>query len=66
MLSVSLNKTFPSFDDCLQVAKSRLFRRDGADVHSDATISLSQAVLGGNIVVPGIYEDVLINVILLS
>lgn len=37
--------------------KSRYFRRDGADVHTDADISLSQALLGGTIRVQGVYED---------
>ena len=45
-----------------QVDKSRQFRREGADVHSDVHISLSQAVLGGTIKIPGIYEDILLNV----
>jgi DnaJ family protein A protein 3 len=45
-----------------RVEKSRTFRRDGADVHSDVVISLSQAILGGTIRVPGITEDVLLNV----
>ena len=48
--------------DCLQVAKSRLFRREGADVHSDVTISLTQAILGGTIRIPGIYSDILLTV----
>ncbi|KAJ8297929.1 hypothetical protein KUTeg_024460 [Tegillarca granosa] len=46
----------------LSVAKSRIFRREGADIHSDATISLSQAVLGGSIRIPGIYDDILLNI----
>ena len=45
-----------------QVAKSRNFRREGADVHSEVSLSLSQAVLGGTIRVPGIYDDILLNV----
>lgn len=44
------------------MSRSNVFRRDGADVHSDATITLSQAVLGGTKRIPGIYEDILINV----
>ena len=46
----------------IQVAKSRDFRRDGADVHSDVNISLSQAVLGGAVRIPGIYGETLLNV----
>ncbi|XP_046394015.1 protein tumorous imaginal discs, mitochondrial-like isoform X2 [Ischnura elegans] len=40
-----------------KVEKSDYFKRDGSDVHTDATISLSQAVLGGAIRIQGIYED---------
>ena len=45
-----------------QVEKSRQFRREGADIHADITISLSQALLGGSIKVPGIGEDILVEV----
>lgn len=48
---------------CLKrVEKSNYFRRDGADVHTDAEISLSQAILGGTIRVQGVYEDQSIQV----
>lgn len=40
-----------------KVEKSRYFKRDGSDVHTDAEISLSQALLGGTIRVQGVYED---------
>lgn len=45
------------------VEKSRYFRRDGSDVHTEANISLSQAVLGGTIRVQGVYEDQTIQVV---
>ena len=45
-----------------RIEKSSYFRRDGCDIHTDATISLSQAVLGGTIRVQGIYEDQTIQV----
>lgn len=45
-----------------KVEKSNYFRRDGADVHTDAVVSLSQAVLGGTIRVQGVYEDHTIQV----
>ncbi|VDN09175.1 unnamed protein product [Dibothriocephalus latus] len=45
----------------VRVESSRLFRRDGADIHSDITVSLAQAALGGKIRVPGIYEQVLVT-----
>jgi DnaJ family protein A protein 3 len=40
-----------------KVEKSRYFRRDGNDVHTDAEVSLSQAILGGTIRIQGVYED---------
>lgn len=46
-----------------KVEKSNYFRRDGADVHTEANVSLSQAVLGGTIRVQGVYEDHTIQVV---
>jgi len=40
-----------------KVEKSDYFSRKGADVHTEAHITLSQAALGGTIRVQGIYED---------
>ncbi|XP_023171506.1 protein tumorous imaginal discs, mitochondrial isoform X2 [Drosophila hydei] len=45
-----------------RVERSDYFRRDGADVHTDAPISLSQAVLGGTVRVQGVYEDQWLNI----
>ncbi|BES98890.1 tumorous imaginal discs [Nesidiocoris tenuis] len=45
-----------------QVEKSDYFRRDESDVHTDAQISLSQAVLGGTIKIQGVYEDHFIQI----
>lgn len=45
-----------------KVEKSRYFKRDGADVHTDAEISLSQAILGGTIRIQGVYEDQTIQI----
>ncbi|KAH8297125.1 hypothetical protein KR044_005194, partial [Drosophila immigrans] len=45
-----------------RVERSDYFRRDGADVHTDTPISLSQAVLGGTVRVQGVYEDQWINI----
>jgi DnaJ-class molecular chaperone len=45
-----------------KVEKSRYFRRDGSDIHTDAEISLSQALLGGTIRIQGIYEDQTVQV----
>lgn len=40
-----------------RVAPSTIFRRDKEDVHSDLSISISQAILGGTAKVKGIYDD---------
>ena len=48
-----------------QVSKSRIFRREGADIHSDVTISLAQAILGGTKRIPGIYDDIVFVVSIL-
>ncbi|GAB6023935.1 Protein tumorous imaginal discs, mitochondrial, variant 2 [Chamberlinius hualienensis] len=45
-----------------RVSKSDYFRRDGADIHTDATISVAQAILGGSIRIQGIYEDQYIQI----
>lgn len=45
-----------------RVAQSDKFRRDGADVHSEVYISLAQAALGGSVRVPGIYEDIFLQI----
>ena len=46
----------------VKVQKSHYFRRDGSDVHTDATISLAQAVLGGTTRIQGVYEDITLQV----
>ena len=46
----------------MQVAPSPIFERDGPDVHSDLKLSVSQALLGGTMKVPGIHEDLSIKV----
>ena len=57
-MAVGNKEVFVTF----RVEKSRYFRRDGADVHTDAEISLSQAALGGTIRVEGVYEDQTIQI----
>lgn len=57
-MSVGKNEVFITFS----VGKSDYFRRDGADLHTDAQISIAQAVLGGTIRVAGLYETQTINV----
>lgn len=46
-----------------KVERSNYFRRDGADVHTEANVSLSQAILGGTIRIQGVYEDHTIQVV---
>lgn len=45
-----------------KVSKSNYFKRDGADVHTDAVISISQAVLGGKVRIEGLYEELNVNI----
>ncbi|XP_067089796.1 dnaJ homolog subfamily A member 3, mitochondrial-like [Osmerus mordax] len=39
-----------------RVQRSPVFRRDGADIHSDVLISVAQAILGGTARAQGLYE----------
>ncbi|CDW57040.1 protein tumorous imaginal discs [Trichuris trichiura] len=57
-IQVGKKEVFVTF----KVSKSSTFRRDGADVHSDVTISLSQAVLGGTVRIKGVHEDVALQI----
>jgi len=57
-LAVGRKEIFVTF----RVEKSRYFRRDGPDVHTDAEVSLAQAVLGGTIRVEGVYDDQTIQI----
>ncbi|XP_063791048.1 dnaJ homolog subfamily A member 3, mitochondrial isoform X2 [Pseudophryne corroboree] len=41
-----------------RVQRSPVFRRDGADIHSDLNISITQAVLGGTSRAQGLYEPI--------
>ncbi|XP_064482314.1 protein tumorous imaginal discs, mitochondrial-like isoform X2 [Ornithodoros turicata] len=45
-----------------KVSRSDYFKRDGADIHTEAAVSLSQAVLGGTVRVQGIYEDIMLQI----
>ncbi|XP_054848489.1 dnaJ homolog subfamily A member 3, mitochondrial isoform X2 [Eublepharis macularius] len=45
-----------------KVQKSPIFRRDGADIHSELFISVAQAVLGGTARAPGLYETITITI----
>ncbi len=57
-MPVGTNELFVTF----RVAKSNIFRRDGVDVHSDAVISFTQATLGGNVKIKGIYDVISLDV----
>ncbi|XP_040295390.1 dnaJ homolog subfamily A member 3, mitochondrial isoform X1 [Bufo bufo] len=41
-----------------RVQKSPIFRRDGADIHSDLQVSIAQAILGGTARAQGLYEPI--------
>lgn len=45
-----------------RVEESDYFERDGADVYTEAEISVSQAILGGTLTIEGIYEDQIVEV----
>lgn len=59
-MSVGNKELFVTF----RVEKSDYFKRDGADVYTEADISISQAVLGGTIKIQGLYEDHTIQVVI--
>lgn len=46
----------------IKVQKSPVFRRDGADVHSDLFVSVAQAILGGTARTQGLYETLNLSV----
>ena len=45
-----------------RVQKSPVFRRDGADIHSDLFISIAQAILGGTARTEGLYETINVTI----
>ncbi|KAK7175341.1 hypothetical protein R3I93_002292 [Phoxinus phoxinus] len=45
-----------------RVQKSPIFRRDGADIHSDVGISVAQAILGGTVRAQGLNETVNLSI----
>ncbi|XP_014206155.1 protein tumorous imaginal discs, mitochondrial isoform X2 [Copidosoma floridanum] len=57
-LAIGNKEIFVTF----RVEKSKYFRRDGPDIHTDAEISVSQALLGGAIRVEGVYEALNIQI----
>ena len=57
-MSIGSKELFITF----RVEESNYFHRDGADVYTEAKISLSQALLGGTIRIQGVYEDQTIQI----
>ncbi|XP_059417797.1 dnaJ heat shock protein family (Hsp40) member A3a isoform X1 [Carassius carassius] len=45
-----------------RVQKSLIFRRDGADIHSDVMISVAQAILGGTVRAQGLDENINLSI----
>uniref|UniRef100_A0A3P8SCP3 DnaJ homolog subfamily A member 3, mitochondrial n=1 Tax=Amphiprion percula TaxID=161767 RepID=A0A3P8SCP3_AMPPE len=45
-----------------RVQKSSVFRRDGADIHSDLHVSVGQAILGGTARAQGLYETLNLSI----
>ncbi|XP_033499681.1 dnaJ heat shock protein family (Hsp40) member A3a isoform X1 [Epinephelus lanceolatus] len=45
-----------------RVQKSPVFRRDGADIHSDLLVSVAQAILGGTARTQGLYETLNLSI----
>ncbi|XP_023948327.2 protein tumorous imaginal discs, mitochondrial isoform X2 [Bicyclus anynana] len=58
-MSVGNTEVFVTF----KVESSSYFKRDGPDVHTDCTISISQALLGGTVRIQGLYEDHTIQIV---
>lgn len=46
----------------VQVQKSPVYKREGINIHSDAFISVAQAILGGTAKAQGLYEPISIVV----
>ncbi|XP_073129699.1 chaperone protein dnaJ GFA2, mitochondrial-like [Henckelia pumila] len=46
----------------IKVREDPVFRREGADIHVDAVLSITQAILGGTIQVPTLSGDVVLKV----
>ncbi|MED6278015.1 DnaJ subfamily A member 3, mitochondrial [Characodon lateralis] len=45
-----------------RVQKSPVFRREGADIHSDLYVSVAQAILGGTARTQGLYETLNLSI----
>lgn len=60
--TLALIMTLGHFLVCTQVQKSPVFRREGADIHSDLFVSIAQAILGGTARTQGLYETLNLSV----
>ncbi|KAK9170164.1 hypothetical protein Syun_002304 [Stephania yunnanensis] len=50
----------------VKVQEDPVFRREGPDIHVDAVLSVSQAILGGTIQIPTLTGDVVLKDVILS
>lgn len=57
-VNLGVSEVFVTF----RVKPSDRFRREQDDIHSEVSISMALAALGGEIKVPGIYEDHVLKV----
>lgn len=57
-VNLGSNEVFITF----RVKPSDKFRREKEDIHSDVSLSIVQAILGGAVKVPGIHEDHILQV----
>ncbi len=45
-----------------QVSDSDVFERNGFDVHSNVWVSFTQAILGGEVKIPGLHGSIMVKV----
>lgn len=57
-VNLGVSELFVTF----RVKPSDKFRREKEDIHSEISVSIAQATLGGEVKVPGIYEDHVLQV----
>ncbi|XP_014224185.1 protein tumorous imaginal discs, mitochondrial-like isoform X2 [Trichogramma pretiosum] len=57
-MAVGSKEVFITF----RVEKSKYFRRDGPDIHTDNEISIAQACLGGALRIEGVYETLNVQI----
>jgi len=46
----------------IRVKAHPIFKRDGSNIHSDVTISVAQAMLGDEVLIPTLYGDVKLKI----